>query len=182
MAPGKGGTLETDRRREGSLRAPAGSGAPRRSCDRRTACASRKRNPLLRPLPNRINRAFERASFVGQLVLNPYWRLGQHTTREHSRFFELAEALGQHPVADIGNKAAYLVIASRPVQQDADDRASPATPQQLNRQVVSRAQRVGRPARHAFSLTPINILDVLNLLLYSYRCLITMPVRLGRQG
>ena len=51
-----------------------------------------------------------------------------------------AQALGEHPIGDVGDGGTQLGVARRPLPQDLDDRARPAPADQLDRLVEARAQ------------------------------------------
>jgi hypothetical protein len=68
----------------------------------------------------------ERAPFLGQLVLHPHGRLGHDDARDDSFRFELAQPLREHPIADVGDRAAKLGEAHPSVQEQLDDRSCPA--------------------------------------------------------
>ena len=68
----------------------------------------------------------QRASLLGQLVFHAHRRFGDDDPGEDSLGFELAQPLRQHPIADVGNRAAQLGETHPPVQQQLNHGAGPA--------------------------------------------------------
>jgi hypothetical protein len=82
----------------------------------------------------------ERAPLLGEFVLHPYRRFRNHRAGQDPFGFQLAQALRQHAVADLGDGGPQLGEAHPPVQQQLDDRASPAAANELDRPVEPDAE------------------------------------------
>ena len=79
------------------------------------------------------------AAHGGQLVADLDRRAGVDVPRRRRRGLELLHALGEQPVAELGDGLGDLGEAQRAVvEQDGDDRARPAAADQLDRLVVER--------------------------------------------
>ena len=65
---------------------------------------------------------------------------GTTSARDDAFGLELAQALGEHPVADLGDRGAQLGEPHPPVEQELDDRAGPAPADELDGAVELRAQ------------------------------------------
>jgi hypothetical protein len=74
----------------------------------------------------------ERASFLRQLVLHPHWRFRNHDPRQNAFRFELAQALGEHPIADVGNRAPQFRKTHPSGQEQLNHGARPAAANQLD--------------------------------------------------
>jgi hypothetical protein len=74
----------------------------------------------------------ERASFLRQLVLHPHRRFRNHDPRQDAFRFELAQPLGEHPIADVGNRAPQFRKPHPPVQEQLNHGARPPAANQLD--------------------------------------------------
>jgi len=100
------------------------------------------RNPPLGPLSDFIQRALQGAPFLRQRVFHADRCVGHDDPLDDPFRLELAQALRQHAVADVGDGIAELGIPHASVEQQADDGAGPAAADQLDRMVKAAAQRV----------------------------------------
>jgi hypothetical protein len=82
----------------------------------------------------------QRASLLGQLVFDAHRRFGDDDPGEDSLGFELAQPLRQHPIADVGNRAAQLGETHPPVQQQLNHGSGPAAPDELDGPMESGAE------------------------------------------
>jgi hypothetical protein len=82
----------------------------------------------------------ERASFLGQLVFDPHRGFRHDEAGDDAFGLELAQALGEHAVADFGDRGAQLGEPHPPVEQELDDGAGPAPADELDGAVELRAE------------------------------------------
>ena len=80
---------------------------------------------------------------LGQRVGDPHRRPGFDLALDQAFLLELAQALGEQPVREPGNRLAELAEAHRPLGQGADDRPRPALADQLDRGMEVRADGAG---------------------------------------
>jgi hypothetical protein len=107
----------------------------------------------------------ERASLFGELVLDANGSFRHHDARDDAFGLELAQPLGEHAIADVGDAGAQLGEPHPPVEQELDDGAGPSPADELDGPVELRAQ-MGLQT-HASNLTRLPVLDTIYLLLYS---------------
>jgi len=97
-------------------------------------------DPALGPFADRRQRVLERAPFFGELVFDADRRFRHDDAGDDALGLELAQALGQHAVADVGNGRAQLGEPHPPVKEELDDGAGPAPADELDGPVELRAQ------------------------------------------
>jgi hypothetical protein len=77
----------------------------------------------------------ERAALLRQLVFHAHGRFRNHDPRQDSRGFELAQALRQHAVADLGDGGPQLGEAHPSVQEQLNHRTRPTAADEFDRPV-----------------------------------------------
>jgi len=82
----------------------------------------------------------QRAPFFGQLVLDPDGCFRNDDARDDALGLEFAQALREHPIADVRDPAPKLGKAHPAVQQQLNHGPGPAAPNQLDRPMEPRAQ------------------------------------------
>src|SRR5262249_7032948 len=92
------------------------------------------------PLASRVDRGGERASLPSQRVLDANRQVGDDRAVDDAFVLELLEALAEHPVGDVGNRAAQRREPAAAVEQDVDDGARPAAADELAGAVEARAE------------------------------------------
>jgi hypothetical protein len=75
-----------------------------------------------------------------QLVFHANRRLGHDDARDQTFRFELAQALRQHPIADVGDRIPQPGVALPSSEQELNDRTAPAAADQLDRVMKPGAQ------------------------------------------
>jgi hypothetical protein len=108
-------------------------------------------DPAFGPFADGGERMLERAPLFGELVLDADRRFRDDDALDDPLGLELAQAFGQHAIADVGHGGAQLGEAHPPVEQELDDGAGPAAADQLDGAVELLAQ-LGLQA-HVCSLT-----------------------------
>src|SRR5262249_36196256 len=74
----------------------------------------------------------EFAALLGQVVLDPHRRAGDHAALDQARGTELAQALDEHGVAHTRDGGAQLGEAMRTAEGGVEDGAGPATADKLH--------------------------------------------------
>jgi hypothetical protein len=69
---------------------------------------------------------------LGELVFDPYGRVGHHDPLDDSFRFQLSQPLRQHPVADLGDRRPQLRKPQPAVHQEMDERAGPPPADELD--------------------------------------------------
>jgi len=105
-----------------------------------TSACRLERNPFVRPIGNRFDGRRERATLSGEGVLDAHRRVRQNRTRHDAFALELAQPVGQHPVGDLGNAGAQGRETAGLLEHDEEDRAGPATADELARPMKADAQ------------------------------------------
>jgi hypothetical protein len=98
--------------------------------------------PSISPARNREHHFAQGAAFVRQDVLDANRRLGDDVAMDESLRLKLLEALGEHPVAQAGDRLANIAEAVDAGSEAAKDRSGPATADQLDGALVIRTERV----------------------------------------
>src|SRR5262249_14901715 len=153
-----------------AVRRSAGNGLPARanghSRPRRLHAGPQVGHPSLGPAADGAERLLERAPLLGELVLDADGRFGHDDAGDDLLGLELAEPLGEHPIADVRDGAAKLGKSHAVVQEQTDDGARPAPADQLDGLVELGAEV--RPGAHGLDLSRHGLLDTIYLLLYSH--------------
>ena len=100
-----------------------------------------RRNPFVGPVADRDDRRFECATFIRQFVFDAHGCCGKHIPLDDAFRLELAQAFGEHAVADVGDVLADLVVSGIACEHCADYCAGPAATNQLDRLVILGANR-----------------------------------------
>jgi hypothetical protein len=96
--------------------------------------------PLVRPVRDGLDCGGERASLLGQRVLDAYRRLGDNRAGDNPFRLEFLQPIAEHAIGDIGNRLAERREPTTRPQQDENDRPGPAPTDQLAGAVKARTQ------------------------------------------
>src|SRR5215212_8965966 len=100
--------------------------------------------PGVGPLLERAHGRLEGLALLGEDVLHPHGRVGDHVPLDDALGLELLHPLGQQAVGEVRHQLLELREPGRAVQQHEQDRAGPALADELDSLVVRRA--AGLPA------------------------------------
>src|SRR5712691_12889932 len=94
-------------------------------CDRRFV-------PLVSPIADRLECRRQRASLLRERIFDAHRRLRDHHSLHDALLLELPQSIAEHAVGDVGNARSQVGKPAAGTQQDEDDGAGPAAPNELN--------------------------------------------------
>src|ERR1700736_5557342 len=92
-----------------------------------------KRNPTFSPGPNLFQGVLELEAFLGKLVFNPHWGVGDHTPDDQSFALKRAKPLGQHPIGEVRDRTLDGRVARFSLKEGLKNCARPAATDELDR-------------------------------------------------
>ena len=122
-------------------------------------------DPPLRPGSDLVQRAFELAALIGELVFDADGGIRDHPAGYELFRFQRSEPFGQHTISDVGNRALEERIPGLSLKEGLDDRARPSAADELDSTVEPRADR-GNDLSHDRNLRRL-VLDTSYLLKYT---------------
>jgi hypothetical protein len=102
-------------------------------------CNAFKRNPAFSPVPNLLQSVLELEAFLGKLVFNPHWGVGDHTADDQAFALKGAKALGQHPIGEVRDRTLDGRVARFSLKEGLKNCTRPAATDELDSPMKSGA-------------------------------------------
>lgn len=102
-----------------------------------------ERNPPFGPGSDLLERILERATLLGELVLDADRSIGDDPARHQILRLKGPQSLGQHSISDVGDRGFNERVPRFPLQQGLNDGASPTTTDELDSAVETSANPGG---------------------------------------